>query len=175
MALKIIALVLPLGLDTFAVAAALGIAGTSPKQRLRTSVLFASFEGGMPLVGLAVGRPLGSAIGSAADYIAIGVLLALAVHLLIADEGEPNLAQLQGRGALASVALGISISLDELAIGFTLGLLRLPILPVIILIAAQAFTVTQLGMRLGDRVGEGSGKELNASPGRRSRSWRSGC
>jgi len=154
MAVKIIALVLPLGLDTFAVAAALGIAGASSRQRLRTSVLFATFEGLMPLVGVAIGRPLGSAVGSAADYLAIGVLAALALHLLVAGEHEPNLAQLEGRGPLASIALGVSISLDELAIGFTLGLLRLPTVPVIVFIAAQAFVVTQLGMRLGDRVGD---------------------
>lgn len=32
---KLIALVLPLGLDTFAVAAALGVTGLDPKRRLR--------------------------------------------------------------------------------------------------------------------------------------------
>jgi putative Mn2+ efflux pump MntP len=154
MAAKIIALVLPLGLDTFAVSTALGMAGTSSRQRLRTSVLFASFEGLMPLLGLAVGRPLGNAIGAAADYLAIGVLAALALHLLRSDADEPSLAELRARGPLASVALGLSISLDELAIGFTLGLLRVPVVPVIVLIAVQAFIVTQLGMRLGDRVGE---------------------
>jgi manganese efflux pump family protein len=154
MALKIVALVLPLGLDTFAVSAALGIAGTSARQRLRTSMLFAAFEGAMPLVGLAAGRPLGTAIGSAAEYIAIGVLALLALHLLVADEDEPHLGALRGRGVVASIALGLSVSLDELAIGFTVGLLRLPVIPVIILIAAQAFVVTQVGMRVGDRVGE---------------------
>jgi putative Mn2+ efflux pump MntP len=50
--------------------------------------------------------------------------------------------------------LGVSISLDELAIGFTLGLLRLPAAEVIALIAAQAFILTQLGLRLGHRLSE---------------------
>jgi putative Mn2+ efflux pump MntP len=44
--------------------------------------------------------------------------------------------------------------LDELAIGFTFGLLRVPVVPVIALIALQTFAVTQAGMRLGARVGE---------------------
>jgi putative Mn2+ efflux pump MntP len=82
------------------------------------------------------------------------VLAALALHLLLSEADEPSLAVLQAPGPLASIALGVSISLDELAIGFTLGLLRVPLVPVIVLIAAQAFIVTQLGMRLGDRVGE---------------------
>jgi putative Mn2+ efflux pump MntP len=58
------------------------------------------------------------------------------------------------------VTLGISISLDELAIGFTLGLLGLPVVPVVILIGAQALVLSQLGMRLGahlnERVREGA-------------------
>lgn len=48
--------------------------------------------------------------------------------------------------------LGISISFDELAIGFTLGLLRLPPGLVIARIALQALVVTQLGLRLGSSL-----------------------
>ena len=50
--------------------------------------------------------------------------------------------------------LEISISLDELAVGFTFELLRLPVLPVIIVIAVEAFVLSQLGMRLGARLSE---------------------
>jgi putative Mn2+ efflux pump MntP len=56
------------------------------------------------------------------------------------------------RGLFGAVALGVSISLDELAIGFGAGLLRLPIVAMVIAIAAQAFIVTQVGVRLGDRA-----------------------
>ncbi len=151
---KLVALVLPLGLDTFAVAAALGMAGRAPARRLRISLLFVAFEAGMPLVGLALGVPLGHAIGETADYIAIGVLLAFGLYTLLAseqhdDERFAEFAQMRGLGALI---LGVSISLDELAIGFTLGLLRLPAGLVIALIALQAFLVTQVGLRLGSRI-----------------------
>jgi len=146
--------VLPLGLDTFAVAAALGMIGVTSRRRFRISVLFSAFEAGMPLIGLAVGAPLGHAIGATADYVAIGVLLAFGLHALLAsdehdDERLAELAQVRGLGALL---LGVSVSLDELAIGFTLGLLRLPAGLVIALIALQAFVVAQLGLRLGGRL-----------------------
>jgi manganese efflux pump family protein len=39
----------------------------------------------------------------------------------------------------ALAGLGISISLDELAIGFSLGLIRLPVSAVIVAITFQAF------------------------------------
>jgi manganese efflux pump family protein len=70
---KLIALVLPLGLDTFAVAVAIGMIGVTSARRRHISLLFTGFEAGMPLIGLALGAPLGHAIGAAADYVAIGV------------------------------------------------------------------------------------------------------
>lgn len=151
---KLIALVLPLGLDTFAVAAALGMAGLPRRRRLPISLLFTAFEGGMPIVGLALGAPLGRAIGSSADYVAIVVLIGFGLYTLLNDDDDETegFADLAERGARATVLLGLSISLDELAIGFTLGLLRVPVTVVIIAIAAQAFVVTQLGLRLGARL-----------------------
>ena len=110
----------------------------------------------MPLIGLGLGAPLGAAIGGTADYVAIGVLIAFGLYTLLAsdqhqDEKLGHFTQMRGTGALL---LGVSISLDELAIGFTLGLLRLPAGLVIALIALQTLIVTQLGLRLGNRLSE---------------------
>ena len=149
-----LALVLPLSLDTFAVSAALGVGGPPPRRRLRTAALFTAFEAGMPLVGLAVGTPLGRAIGPVADYVSIALLLALGAYSLFVEREEEGVQRLTGASGLGMLALGLSVSLDELAIGFTLGLLRLPILPVLGLIGAQAFVASQLGLRLGVRLGE---------------------
>lgn len=153
---KLAALILPLGLDTFAVAAALGMIGVTPRARMRISLLFTAFEAGMPLIGLALGTPLGHALGGTADYVAIGVLLAFGLYTLLAsdkdeDERLGQLAEMRGPRVLL---LGVSISLDELAIGFTLGLLRLPAALVIALIAVQAFVLAQAGIGLGSRLSE---------------------
>jgi putative Mn2+ efflux pump MntP len=114
--LKLILFVLPLGLDTFAVSAALGIGGLPSRARLRVSVLMSSFEMAMPVVGLLVGHALGRLVGDAADYVAIGVLALLGVWMLLHDgEGEGSNAAriLSGRG-LVLLALGISISATSL-------------------------------------------------------------
>jgi manganese efflux pump family protein len=152
---KVAAVVVPLGLDTFGVAVALGIAGLPREHRLRVSLLFASFEAAMPLIGVGLGAPLGRAIGSVADYVAAVLVVSLGMYiLLVQKDDEGRLLSLTQRGALGAVTLGVSISLDELAIGFSAGLLRLPIPAMVIAIAAQAFIVTQIGLRLGGRVGE---------------------
>ncbi len=153
--LKLVALVIPLGLDTFGVALALGIAGLPQEHRLRVSLLFAGFEAAMPLIGVALGAPLGRAIGSVADYLAAALIIVLGVYMLVAERDEEDqLLSLTQRGMLGAVVLGVSISLDELAIGVSAGLLRLPIPALVVAVSAQAFIVTQLGIRLGGRVGE---------------------
>ena len=150
---KLIALVVPLGLDTFAVCCALGMAGIPPARRSRVTLLMVAFEAGMPLVGVAIGAPLGHAIGEMADYLAIGVLALFGAHTLLSEDDEERSAELLVASGWKAAALGVSISLDELAVGFTLGLLRLPVVIVIVAIAAQTLVVTQLGMRLGARLG----------------------
>jgi hypothetical protein len=49
--LKLLAFVLPLGVDSFVMAAALGTGWPTRRQRWRLSALFVAFEGGVPLIG----------------------------------------------------------------------------------------------------------------------------
>ena len=110
----------------------------------------------MPVVGLLAGRALGTIVGGASDYVAIAVLALLGIWMLRGEEdteGERVSELVSGRG-LALIALGLSISLDELAIGFTIGLLHLSLWLAIVLIGAQAFLFSQIGMRLGSRLTE---------------------
>jgi len=156
--LTLIALVVPLGLDTFAIAAALGMSGLTRRDRLRVTALFTAFEMGMPVVGIVLGAVAGTVVGNAADYVAIAILIGLGVFMLwprgdARDEPERVGLLARTRG-LAAIGLGISISLDELAIGFTLGLLRFSVVLVIALIGIQTLIVTQAGLRLGSRIGE---------------------
>ena len=156
---KLAAFVLPLGVDTFAMAAAVGAAGLDVGARRRVTALFVAFEAGMPLVGLALGAPLAHAIGDAAEYVAAAVLVAVGAWMLFGEgeDGEEAKARsLTDARGLALLALGLSISVDELAIGFTLGLSRLPVPAVIVAIAVQAGIAAQLGLRLGARLSERS-------------------
>ena len=61
-------LLLPLALDTFALAAALGVAGLEQRDRLRVSLVFTAFEAGTPIVGLALGRLIGGVLAQNAVY-----------------------------------------------------------------------------------------------------------
>lgn len=153
--LRLLAFVLPLGVDSFAVAAALGAAGvTGVRDRLRVSLIFVAFEAGMPLVGVAAGGGLARAVGSVADYLAGAAVLALGIVMLVtgADAESTRAERITGSHGLALIGLGLSISMDELAIGFSLGLLRLAVVPVVVAIAILALLVSQLGLALGARI-----------------------
>jgi len=154
--LTLIGLIVPLGLDTFAVSAALGIAGLRAGDRTRVSLIFTAFEAGMPLVGFFAGSLAGKAVGNAADYLAIAILVGLGLFMLRpqAEDEDQRLSLLARTRGLAAIGLGVSISIDELAIGFTIGLLKFPVVLILVLIGIQTFIVTQLGIRLGQRIGE---------------------
>src|SRR5262249_43544113 len=113
-----------------------------------------AFEAGMPLLGFVVGSLLGSILGAGADYLAAAVLIGVGV-LMLREGDDFARGNLRGRSrGPAVIGLGLSVSIDELAIGLSLGLLRLPLLAGAVLIGAQAFIASQLGARLGHRAGE---------------------
>ena len=155
--LKLLAFVLPLGLDSFAVAAALGASqATTVAQRLRISLIFVFFEGGMPLLGLGLGAVLARGIGQFADFVAGAAVVTIGAWMLLAsgENEEEKGSRLTASHGLALIGLGVSISLDELAIGVTIGLAGLPVTTVIVAIALQAFVAAQLGLVVGARIGE---------------------
>jgi putative Mn2+ efflux pump MntP len=116
-----------------------------------------AFEGGMPLVGLAIGAPIAGAVSGIADWIAAAVLVGVGVWMLASgdeDAEEERVRRLSQTRGLAVIGLGIGISLDELAIGFSLGLAHLSVVVAVIAIVVQAVIAVQLGLTLGARVSD---------------------
>jgi manganese efflux pump family protein len=151
-------LLLPLGLDTFTLAAALGMAGLEKRDRLRVTLIFTGFEAGMPIAGMLIGRVAGSFLGTWAGYGGIAFLLLAGLLLLRPGQNESDesgrLRLLAHARGLAILDLGLSISVDELTVGLSAGLLGLSIVLVVLWVAAQALLATQVGLRLGGRLGE---------------------
>jgi manganese efflux pump family protein len=151
-------LLLPLALDTFALAAALGVAGLEKRDRLRVTLVFTAFEAGMPIAGMLIGRVAGAFLGTWAGYGGIAFLFLAGLLLLRPGQNESDetsrLRLLAHARGLAILNLGLSISVDELTVGLSAGLLGLSIVLTVVWIAVQAFVATQLGLRLGGRLGE---------------------
>ncbi len=151
-------LLLPLGLDTFALAAALGMAGLERRDRLRVTLVFTAFEAGMPIAGMLVGRAAGAFLGTWAGYGGIAFLFVAGLLLLRPGQNESEeagrLRLLAHARGLAILDLGLSISVDELTVGLSAGLLGFSIVLTVLWVAIQAFVAAQVGLRLGGRLGE---------------------
>lgn len=172
---RLIPLILSLGLDTFALSTALGVAPLPARTRLRLALTFAMAEGLMPAVGLLLGRPLGAAIGGWALYIAAVLLIGTGVWMLregLEDDdddergGEASkiMSAATARG-LPLVGIALSVSLDELAMGFSFGVLRVAVAPALIAIALQALVVSLGGQWIGQRMGAALGERAEVLAG----------
>ena len=161
-----IVLFLSLGLDTLAVSVGLGLSGLARNRWWRVGLTFAFFEGLMPIGGLVVGARLGHAVGIWADYGAAALLILVGVlairEALSDDDDDDKASSVEGRQLLLTA---LSVSLDELAVGFSLGVLHTPIGPALAYIAVQAFGVTFLGLSFGRRIGERIGERAELVSG----------
>src|SRR5438093_9477902 len=109
-----VGVLVPLALDTFALAAALGMAGLEARHRLRVSLVLTAFEAGMPILGVLIGKAAGALLGAWAGYGGIAFLLLAGVLLLRPikdgdDEGRRLRLLAHARG-LAIFDLGLSVS-----------------------------------------------------------------
>jgi putative Mn2+ efflux pump MntP len=115
---------LVLSLDNFRVAVALGALRFSWRRAVQVAVTFGFWDGATPLAGLLLGHYLGKAIGSATDYIGAVVLAVYALFLIVrALRTEPP-DEVDDRWALFGIPL--SLSVDNLVAGASLGLLGFP-------------------------------------------------
>lgn len=151
---KILAFTLPLGLDTLAIAIAVGLRGIRP---LRPAVVFAIFEGSMPAIGVLLAGILSARFATVAGYLGAVILIGIGIHAIMEAREEAEEAERLSFVSLRAMILaGFAVSIDEIAVGFPLATEHLPIVPVFLVIATQAFIIGYLGVVFGRRLGERS-------------------
>jgi putative Mn2+ efflux pump MntP len=150
-ALKMIALILSLGIDTLIMSASLGLIKTTGK--LKMALVFACAEALVPLIGLLIGKSVSYLIGDWASLAGGIALVGLGIWLIFFDDENEDTHKLE-RKLVGWTLVGtvISISLDEFTIGFSIGLIGVPIVLTLILIALQSFVFTSLGLTFGSKL-----------------------
>nr|HET6902298.1 manganese efflux pump [Ktedonobacteraceae bacterium] len=180
--LQLLFFVLPLGLDTLGVSISLGIKSHrssisthhTPAMQLPSwlvsALLLSLAETIMPLVGLVIGYAASLLISNVMHYIGPLLLIAVGLWELVEETRERLEKRKVHRAAPVKstvppapldksytwgrqLLLALSVSLDELAVGFSLGTVTVGrgVSPLIlcILIGLQGFIMTLLGLVLG--------------------------
>jgi putative Mn2+ efflux pump MntP len=161
---SILVLAIGLSMDAMAVAAARGLAVR--RLRLRHALLVAGFFGGsqalMPLIGWLVGRSLGSAI-DAWDHWIVFLLLGGIGAKMIRDGFSPP-EKVKGDDPFAlhvMFLLAVATSIDALAAGVTLHLLKAPLALSVVTIGLTTAVLSALGLVVGRHFGARVGPRLD--------------
>lgn len=137
-----------IGANNLVVALALGALGQAPR-RWRIAGVFGLFEFAVPLIGLLIGRGLSGTLAEAGRWVGAALLAALGLITLRPDgpEDERLAERVTTTWGLAGLAAGLS--LDNLLVGFALGLGEVSPLLVATVIACFSVSFTLAGLQLG--------------------------
>jgi putative Mn2+ efflux pump MntP len=143
---------LSLGLDNLSVAVGIGVQGVTHRRALGIAALFALFQTALPAAGIWIGAALGPRLGDYAGYVGFAALfvLGLMTTALALRPGKSGF-QLGSGGGLVLAAAGVS--LDSLAVGFSLALVGFPPVMTVVALGASAWVMTWAGLLFGRQIG----------------------
>jgi putative Mn2+ efflux pump MntP len=154
----ILGMAVALAMDCFAVTLgmACGERGLTMKQAVRMAAAFGGFQFVMPVAGWLAGDKLLGFIRSFDHWVAFGLLALIGGRMIYESFGlseeekacRPD--QTQGSRLLV---LALATSIDALAVGLSLGVVRSGILFPAAVIGATSFVMTIAGAKLGPVVG----------------------
>jgi len=146
-------------LSNFGGAVGLGVLPLTRRLRFEIAAIFLLMELVMPVAGLLLGSRLAGPIGSKGQPAAGLVLVAIGVYTLLETRRETKDLKIPVRRRTI-VLLAVALSLDNLVVGFGLGLLHAPVVVAALFMGGCSLVLTviglELGRQLGARVGERS-------------------
>jgi putative Mn2+ efflux pump MntP len=162
----IIGIAVALAMDCFAITLGLacGARGLTMKQAVRMAAYFGGFQFVMPVVGWFAGDRLLGLIRNFDHWVAFGLLALIGGRMIyesfeFGDEekaGRPD--QTQGTRL---VVLALATSIDALAVGLSLGVVRTSVLYPAAIIGVTSFVLTVVGAKLGPVIGRIVGKRAD--------------
>jgi putative Mn2+ efflux pump MntP len=152
---------LSVGLSNFAAAIGIGMSGVDRRTRLRVGAAFGLFESVMPVIGIVLGHSLSGAVGHTGRYAGGALLVATGIYGVVQGRREPKGDAAAGKGPAPGLrttqllVTAFALSIDNLVVGFALGVYPVPALLAGAVIAAVSVTLSLIGLELGSRLGAG--------------------
>lgn len=142
----------PLGTDSAALCTGIGAAERLPlRRRLTIAATLTMFEAGMPVLGVLLAGTVGGVLGESARWIGGALLAGLGVYMLRHGGGEDG-ESVAPIGVAGLLVAGLAVSIDEIAVGMSLGLAGVNVPVLAGTIGAVVFTATMAGLTLGNML-----------------------
>jgi putative Mn2+ efflux pump MntP len=167
---ELVALAVGLSMDAFAVAVCKGLA--MKKATLRAGAVcgawFGGFQALMPLLGYFLGTLFAGVIEAFDHWVAFGLLAIIGINMLKeafckCSECENHDADLSFRTMLV---MAVATSIDALAVGISLAMAGdVNIVTAVLLIGTITFTLSALGVKIGNAFGSRFEKKAQVAGG----------
>lgn len=146
---------LGLSMDAFAVAICKGLAmqKITIKKALIVGLWFGGFQGLMPAVGYLLGTQFESYITNIDHWIAFVLLFIIGGNMIKETLSKDEEDASDSLAFKEMLVLALATSIDALAVGVTFAFLKVQIIPAVIFIGAITFTVSSLGVKIGNIFG----------------------
>ena len=153
--INILTIALGLSMDAFSVSVTEGAVVKSLKKSyvLRLTFLFGAFQTFMPLIGWWLGKLTFHYIERYNKLIALLILLFLGTKMIFDAIMDKEHDKTRSLNIKRMLLLAVATSIDALAVGFSLGSLKMPILSSVLIIGIVTFIFSLIGIYLGNFIG----------------------
>lgn len=148
-----------LSMDAFAISVTNGMCYRMPRMKnaLYSGLAFGFFQGLMPFVGYLGGHAFSGVIENLDHWIALLLLGFIGARMIIgalqAGKGGEDTGRPRAFAFKMLILQAVATSIDALAVGISLGVIRVNIALAVCLIAATTFSLSFAGVFIGDRFG----------------------
>ncbi len=166
--ITIIIIAVGLAMDAFAVSIVSGSAykQLKIKHAFRIAVFFGGFQAIMPLVGSLAGISVKEYVADYDHWLAFALLSAVGAKMIYESfKIAPADESFNPESILVLLVLSVATSIDALAVGITLSLLRVSIATAVIIIGLVTFVLSYLGVFIGKRFGHFFESKIEAAGG----------
>jgi len=165
--LTTVLIALSLAMDAFSVSVTHGLGNKyfKPTNALKLGISFGLFQAIMPVFGWLAGVSIMDLISGFDHWIALGLLCFIGGRMIYEStkKGAEKLINSLTIGTL--LMLSIATSIDALAVGMSLSFLNVPIVTPAIIIGVVTFSLSFVGVYLGNHFGHFLGKKVEVLGG----------
>jgi len=150
----ILLIAIALGMDAFSLCLGVGMKGIRLLHVAKVSAAIAAFHMAMPLIGLFMGRYVSALLGDVAVMVGGVLLVLLGAHMIYSSIRGEDVPSIQIGSMLGLLTFAVSVSVDSLSVGVSLGMFSTDLIATVVLFGAMGGLMSAVGLLIGRRVGQ---------------------